>query len=118
MGATPASPPSPSPGAVPSTAATPVVAAPASPLVAKIADLKARLGGDNYEDLAFVLVDGPPDDTRDRGIMDAVRKAVVATGVTEKDFTAKAAEFGAEPDDVWTVGVCRKLAWALPAKTA
>ncbi len=123
-GATPASPPSPSPGAVPSPAAAPVpapgavVPAPVSPLVAKIADLKARLGGDQWEDLAFILVDGPPDDTRDRGIMDAVRKAVVATGVTEKDFAAKASEFGAEPDDVWTVGVCRKLAWALPAKTA
>jgi phage recombination protein Bet len=109
-----ASPVAASPTTVPtSPAATGGVSFTALTAQERLRDLVARLGGDQFEDLACVLLEGSPDD-RDRGIAESVRKATLAHGIPEADFVREAKRVGVGEGEIPTISQALALALLLP----
>jgi recombination protein RecT len=113
---------SPPPGAAASPVAASPTTVPTSPAATggvsftaqeRLRDLVARLGGDQFEDLACVLLEGNPED-RDRGIAESVRKATLAHGIAEADFVREAKRVGVGEGEIPTVAQCLALSLLLP----
>jgi phage recombination protein Bet len=79
---------------------------------ARLTDLVARLGGDSFEDLAIVLLEGNPED-KDRHVAESTRKAVIGRGISAEALAAEAKRIGVT-DGEPTIAQCLQLALALP----